>query len=155
MKLKISTTVQQNHRQVFDGFTRDLFLKLSPPFPPVKLRRFDGCHTDDRVELQLNFIFFKQTWESLITDFQDNDQEIYFIDEGVKLPFFLKYWRHHHRIVKVGDQTKIIDDITFKTPFLLTNYLMYPALYLQFLYRKPIYRKVFRKSKVDQATISS
>lgn len=155
MKLKITTAVQEDYRQVFAGFTQDLFLKLSPPFPPVKLLRFDGCHTNDRVALRLNFIFFKQTWESLITDFQDTEQEIYFIDEGVKLPFFLKYWKHHHRIVKSGDQTQIVDDITFKTPFLLMDYLMYPALYLQFLYRKPVYRKVFRKVSSAKAKVAS
>lgn len=135
--------VKQPYKKVFEGFDQNLFIKLAPPFPPVKLLRFDGCKVDDRVALRLNFIFFKQTWESLITDYQNNEQEISFVDEGVKLPFFLKYWKHHHRVVKEGEQTQIVDDISFKTPFFLFDYLMYPALYLQFLYRKPIYRKVF------------
>lgn len=143
MRIKISTLVKQPYTKVFEGFDQNLFIKLAPPFPPVKLLRFDGCKVDDRVALRLNFIFFKQTWESLITDYQNNEQEISFVDEGVKLPFFLKYWKHHHRVVKEGEQTQIVDDISFKTPFFLFDYLMYPALYLQFLYRKPIYRKVF------------
>jgi ligand-binding SRPBCC domain-containing protein len=143
MRIKISTLVKQPYKKVFEGFDQNLFIKLAPPFPPVKLLRFDGCKVDDRVALRLNFIFFKQTWESLITDYQNNEQEISFVDEGVKLPFFLKYWKHHHRVVKEGEQTQIVDDISFKTPFFLFDYLMYPALYLQFLYRKPIYRKVF------------
>lgn len=145
MKLKISTSVKQSYRQVFAGFNQHLFVKLAPPFPPVKLLRFDGCQVNDRVELRLHFIFFRQTWESLITDYQDNDKEISFVDEGIRLPFFLKYWRHHHRIVKDDSQTIIIDDIDFKTPFLLLNYLMYPILYWQFLYRKPVYKRFFGK----------
>ena len=143
MRIKISTLVKQPYKKVFEGFDQNLFIKLAPPFPPVKLLRFDGCKVDDRVALRLNFIFFKQIWESLITDYQNNEQEISFMDEGVKLPFFLKYWKHHHRIIKEGEQTQIVDDISFKTPFFLFDYLMYPALYLQFLYRKPIYRKIF------------
>ncbi len=143
MRIKISTLVKQPYTKVFEGFDQNLFIKLAPPFPPVKLLRFDGCKVDDRVALRLNFIFFKQTWESLITDYQNNAQEISFVDEGVKLPFFLKYWKHRHRVVKEGEQTQIVDDISFKTPFFLFDYLMYPALYLQFLYRKPIYRKMF------------
>lgn len=143
MRIKISTLVKQPYTQVFAGFDQNLFIKLAPPFPPVKLLRFDGCKVDDRVALRLNFIFFKQTWESLITDYQENQQEISFVDEGVKLPFFLKYWKHHHRVIKQGQHTSIVDDISFKTPFFLLDYLMYPVLYLQFLYRKPIYRKTF------------
>lgn len=145
MRIRISTKVKQSYQKVFDGFTKDLFLKLNPPFPPVKLLRFDGCNKDDKVILRLNFIFFKQIWESLITDNQEKDKEIYFIDEGVKLPFFLKKWKHQHIIQEdENGGAKIVDYIQFKTPFLLSNYIFYPILYLQFLYRKPIYRKVFR-----------
>jgi ligand-binding SRPBCC domain-containing protein len=146
MKLIIKTPVQQSYQQVWAGFTEDLFLKLSPPFPPVKVIQFDGCQKGDVVELELNFLFFKQRWRSLITDQQTTDSEIFFLDEGVKLPFFLTFWRHRHRIIKNGNGTIIGDEIEFRTPTLLTNYLFYPLLWAQFAYRKPIYRKYFRIS---------
>lgn len=145
MRIKIKSEVEQSYRDVFAGFTKDLLLKLNPPFPPVKLLRFDGSCQGDRVILELNFIFFKQEWESVITKDHQDDTEIYFIDEGVRLPFFLKYWQHRHRVVKRGEQTDIVDDITYRTPFWLSDYLMYPVMYLQFLYRRPIYKKVFAK----------
>lgn len=144
MRICIKTKVNQDYKKVFSGFNQSLFLKLNPPFPPVKLLKFDGCKKDNKVILRLNFIFFKQTWESLITKDEENNQEIYFIDEGIKLPFFLKYWKHKHIIQNSNTSSLIIDDITFKTPFIILNYLMYPLLYLQFLYRKPIYKKVFK-----------
>lgn len=97
----------------------------------------------DKVHLQLNFLLFKQDWISDIIDQQTTDSEIYFIDEGIKLPFFLSAWHHKHRMVKDGSGTIIMDDITFKTPTILTDYIFYPLMYLQFLYRKPIYRKIF------------
>ena len=145
MKLKIQTSVEKNYLQVWEGFTEDLFNQLSPPFPPVKVMQFDGCHKGDTVELELNFLLFKQRWKSLITDQQSTNTEIFFLDEGVKLPFFLTFWKHRHRIIKNGDSTIIADEIEFRTPTLLTNYLFYPLLWLQFAYRKPIYRKVFGK----------
>jgi ligand-binding SRPBCC domain-containing protein len=145
MKLKIQTSVEKNYLQVWEEFTEDLFNQLSPPFPPVKVIQFDGCHKGDTVELELNFLLFKQRWRSLITDLQSTNTEIFFLDEGVKLPFFLTFWKHRHRIIKNGDSTIIADEIEFKTPTLLTNYLFYPLLWLQFAYRKPIYQKVFRK----------
>lgn len=145
MRIIIKTEVGQSAKQVFAGFNRELFLKLNPPFPPVRLLQFDGCQREDWVKLELNFIFFKQTWESLITESEESEQEIYFVDEGKKLPFFLKFWRHRHRIVTANDKSSyIIDDIEYRAPFTLLTYLLYPVLYLQFLYRKPIYRRVFK-----------
>ncbi len=146
MRLYISTTVEQDYRSVMRGFTQDLFLKLNPPFPPVKLLRFDGCKKDDVVSLELNFLLFRQNWISRIVEDGLTDREFHFIDVGTQLPFFLKYWRHHHRIVQDGQSTRIIDDIHFRSPLLLFDFLLWPVLWLQFLYRKPIYRNVFRKS---------
>jgi ligand-binding SRPBCC domain-containing protein len=143
MKLILRTNVNSTFQQVWEGFDETLFRRLSPPFPPVRVVRFDGCLKGDMVELELDFLLFKQRWTSVITEQQAANSEIYFIDEGVKLPFFLSYWRHRHRIIKDGDHAVIADEIEFRTPFLLTNFLFYPLLYAQFLYRKPIYRKVF------------
>ena len=145
MKLTIQTSVQQSYQQVWAGFTKDLFTKLNPPFPPVKVIRFDGCLKGDVVELELNFFVFKQSWKSLITDQQTTDVDIFFLDEGIKLPFFLSSWRHYHRIIKCNDNTIIADEIEFRTPTILTDYLLYPLLWAQFAYRKPIYRSVFNR----------
>ena len=137
MRITIHTKVEQSLEAVIEGFNESLFLKLNPPFPPVKLLQFDGCKTNDRVKLQLNFIAFKQIWESLITADQQTKDQFYFIDEGIQLPFFLKTWKHKHVIKKEGNATVITDDIQFTTPFIVLNWLMYPALFLQFQYRKP------------------
>jgi ligand-binding SRPBCC domain-containing protein len=143
MKLIIKTNVQQSYKQVWDGFTEELFRKLNPPFPPVKVIQFDGCRKGDTVDLELNFLLFRQRWKSLITDQQSTDYEIFFLDEGVKLPFFLTFWRHRHRIIKDRDKAIVADEIEFRTPFWFTDYLMYPVLWAQFMYRKPVYRREF------------
>ena len=144
MYLKITTSVNQDYLSVMQGFTEALFIKLNPTFPPVKLIRFDGCRQGDIVSLELNFIFFKQRWESLIVEDGFTEEEFYFIDEGKKLPFFLKYWRHKHRVLKRGRHAEIVDEITFYSPFWLTDFLLYPILWLQFWYRKPVYREYFK-----------
>ncbi len=147
MQITIRTLVKQSKAAVKERFTSDLFLALNPPFPPVKLKRFDGCKKGDKVALELNFMLFKQDWVSDITDDGESDQEWYFVDRGIKLPFFLETWEHRHIVREVNGEASIIDDIQFSTGFGLTDLLMYPALYLQFLYRKPIYRKYFNKKK--------
>ncbi len=150
MHIVLKTKVDQSLPAVWAGFNRTLFERLSPPFPPVKVVRFDGCLRGDIVHLQLNFLFFRQDWISRIIDQQTSREEIYFVDKGIKLPFFLTYWQHHHGLQRLADgsaeRTIVIDDITFKTPFLLTDYLIYPILWVQFAYRKPIYRRMFQSS---------
>jgi len=144
MKIIISTRVEQNYLTVKEGFNENLFLLLSPPFPPVRLLRFDGSAKGDTVILELNFLFFNQQWVSEITEDQTDENEFYFIDEGVELPFFLKRWKHKHRIIRDGNHSIIRDEIEYQGRFGLMTLLLYPVLLLQFLYRKPIYKKIFR-----------
>jgi ligand-binding SRPBCC domain-containing protein len=149
MHILLKTQVEQPLPTVWAGFDRSLFKSLSPPFPPVDVIQFDGCLKGDIVHLQLNFLLFRQDWISQIVDQKSANEEIYFVDQGTKLPFFLSYWKHHHRLLrsadKGGEQTIVVDDITFRTPFLLTDYLLYPILWLQFAYRKPIYKRIFKR----------
>lgn len=145
MKIVIETPVEKGYLEVKEGFTEVLFKKLAPPFPPVNVLRFDGCKKGHQVVLELNFLLFKQKWVSLITDDQTTDQEFYFVDEGIELPFFLGKWRHKHRIISSGTGSVIRDEIDFSGPFSWMTPLLFPALWLQFVYRKPIYRRIFKK----------
>ena len=148
MRIKITTTVEQNQDAVFRQFDETLFLKLAPPGLKVDLLRFDGCKKGDIVQLQLDFLFFKQVWTSYITESGKGEQECFFVDasDGKDLPFFLRKWQHRHRIVKTDTGTKIIDDIKYRAPLGL-NLLLYPALWLQFAWRKPIYKRFFKNKK--------
>lgn len=146
MHIAISTPVDQHYLKVKEGFSEDLLLKLNPPFPPVKLTRFDGSEVGDLVSLEINMLVAKMSWTSKITDALTTDEEYYFVDEGASLPFFLGNWKHKHRIIRSGeDQTVIRDEISYSGRFTFLTPILYPILYLQFLYRRPIYRKVFAK----------
>jgi ligand-binding SRPBCC domain-containing protein len=145
MKFSISTIVEQGYEKVFNSFNQELFIKLKPPGIGLKILRFEGCKTNDIVELELDFIFFKQYWKSTIIEDSHNDQEIYFIDSSTsnELPFFLKKWKHKHRIIKHKNGSKIIDEIDFRAPYGL-DILIFPMIWAQMAWRKPIYRKFFR-----------
>ncbi|MBN7809611.1 hypothetical protein J0A68_01500 [Algoriphagus sp. H41] len=146
MKIAIETRVEQGYLDVKAGFDESLFLRLNPPFPPVKLLRFDGCEKGDVVSLELDFLAFRQKWTSVITDSLTTELEFSFVDEGEELPFFLKKWKHRHRVISLGIGSKIRDEIEFHSPFVLLDYLLLPVLWLQFAYRKPVYQKVFRRA---------
>ncbi len=147
MRLCIRTKVSADLAVVKSRFNEELFLKLSPPFPKVALLRFDGCETGHVVALQLNFLFFKQVWKSEIMEDNESAEEWYFVDRGVELPFFLKGWTHRHVVNSLEVGSEVMDEIDYSTGTVLTDVLMYPLMMLQFLYRKPIYRKVLKKKR--------
>ncbi|MEH0155264.1 hypothetical protein V6R21_14045 [Limibacter armeniacum] len=143
MRILVKTKVEQPLEKVWQGFDVSLFNKLNPPFPPVKVQRFDGSLVGNEVHLELNFLLFKQLWVSKIVEQQSMPEKIYFVDKGIRLPFFLSKWTHRHILIKKEDGTEIQDDISFSTGTWLTDIFLLPVLWLQFLYRKPVYRKLF------------
>ncbi len=156
MRILLSTRVEQSYKQVFAQFDRDLFLRLAPPFPPSRLKRFDGCKQGNEVHIEWSFFGFNQQWTSVIVEdgevsnHEVYNDEMYFIDEGKQLPFFLTYWRHRHGIARLPDDTSaIIDDIRFKAVWGL-DLLIYPLLMLPLAYRKLIYRSVFRRQQKER-----
>ena len=145
VRLVVRTRVHNNYRAVFARFDRQLFEALNPPFPPVRVLRFDGCAEGDEVHLELNFLFARTLWVSRVVEAGETDVECYFTDEGVKLPPMLKHWRHRHRIRRVAEgETEIVDDVEFQSLTPPLTAALYGPLYGQFLYRKPVYKRALR-----------
>ncbi|PLW91759.1 MAG: hypothetical protein C0592_14225 [Marinilabiliales bacterium] len=145
MKILIKIPVKSDAETVANGFTRELFQKLRPPMTSLKILRYDGNTPGDEVHLKVGVFFFKQRWISKITDSWDNDDEWGFEDIGLKLPFFLKSWKHRHRVQKNLDGSTIIEDIDFEPRFRILRNLIRQVLYLQFKSRKTVYQRHFGK----------
>ncbi|WP_181309002.1 hypothetical protein [Rufibacter sp. XAAS-G3-1] len=145
MKLYLQIPVAQEYRAVLEGFTVDLFRALSPPFPRLKILRFDGSFPGDRVEVELQAGPLKRRWTSLITQREVTAHEAWFVDEGQELPSLLKYWRHKHLITRAGTHSIIHEQIEYRTGSRVLDALLYPILYAQFSARGPVYRKFFGK----------
>lgn len=152
MHLLIKTEVAASPDEVWRGFNRELFLALNPPFPPVRLHQF-GMNAGDRVRLELRFSGFVQHWVSYLPESgRTPGGGYYFVDTGEQLPFFLASWQHRHGIEPTtGGGSVIIDDIHFEGPHRILSLLLYPALWLQFVYRKPIYRRFFGRPKAHSS----
>lgn len=150
MHFQIITSVEDDFKSVFGKFDKDLFLKIRPPLIGLKVNRFDGCLENDEVHLELTIFGTKQIWISRVTEFRETDDEIAFTDQGIRLPRFLSFWNHRHRIVRGQPGCLIIDQVTYKTPFWLLDYLLFPVLYLQFRLRKPRYRSHFSPKTISK-----
>ncbi len=145
MKISIKTTVAGIPRSIFSRFTEDLFRALAPPFPSVRVIQFDGCYVGDTVSVELNFLFFRTMWTSIIEEQGSHEHEIYFTDRGVLLPFFLSAWHHTHIIRTLdAEHSAIIDTITFEAHHPILTFIISPFIIMQFLYRKPVYKRYFR-----------
>jgi ligand-binding SRPBCC domain-containing protein len=151
MQLHLKTAVQQDYRTVFNAFDEQLFRRLSPPYPRLKLLRFDGSEPGDMVEVELQTGLKSFRWTSRITERKIADTEAYFIDQGQELPPPLRYWHHRHLITKNGSGAIVHDIITYSTGFKTLDLLLYPLMLAQFSMRRPIYRKVFRRGAYDRA----
>ena len=145
MHLYLRTHVAAAPAQVSAGFTRKLFLALAPPFPPFRLLRFGGCRRGDQVEIELGAGPLRTRWTSLITEHGElPDGTFYFVDEGQVLPAPLRFWQHRHLMQPAPDGgTFIVEDITYRTRSPLLDQLLYPVLWAQFAWRRPIYRRWF------------
>jgi ligand-binding SRPBCC domain-containing protein len=145
MRLHLQTAVQQDFKTVFEGFNEKLFLKLAPPFPKVKLIRFDGSKPGDMVAIEIRASVKTFIWTSLIIEENVAARAAYFIDEGQVLPPPLKKWRHKHLVTAEDNGAIIHDIIEYSTGSKILDVLLYPIMWAQFSYRKPVYKKVFAK----------
>jgi len=148
MHLYLRTHVAASPADVSAGFTRELFVALAPPFPPFRLLRFDGSQRGDEVHIELGAGPARFRWTSLITDHGITPSGVYyFVDEGRQLPPPLRYWRHRHLMQPAPDGgTYIVEDLEYRSPFRWLDALLYPAMWAQFAWRRPIYRRWFGKS---------
>lgn len=144
MRVKLVTQVEASMDEVIKGFNEELFGKLNPPYPKAEIKQFDGSVKGDKVVIVLNFLLFKQKWVSEIISNESRANYYEFVDKGIELPFFLSEWQHRHIIKQEGQRCYIVDDISFLSKNKVTTYILYPFLYLLFLYRKPIYASVFK-----------
>lgn len=145
MNIRIKTKVNKSYEEVFQRFDIHLFMKLKPPLIGFNVKRFDGCKKGDELHIELKILGLKQNWISMITESGKNESEIYFTDKGTILPKPIKYWEHRHIIQKFIDSSIIIDDICYRTNSKILDYLLFLLIFIQFYYRKPVYKLYFRR----------
>jgi len=146
MNIQLRTKVNGNYKDIMRQFDRKLFEALKPSHADMEIVAFTGSKKGDKVHIRFNSPI-KAEWISLITEHGQNETTSFFIDEGVKLPFPLSYWKHKHIVQKITDKTSyIIDDITFKGPIFFITWLLYPAIFIGFYPRKKIYKAYFGSS---------
>lgn len=127
---------------IFERFDDRLFKYLLPP--GAQLIDFGGSKKGDMVHLRLPLA---GEWISEITEDKITEDTCYFIDEGRKLPFPIKEWRHQHILRQAGNSTIIEDNMNFSTGNIIADLLFYPVLYFSFLPRIWQYKWYFKTTQ--------
>lgn len=139
MKITLRSKVPCALETVQNRFDGELFKYLLPP--GAQLIAFGGSTKGDIVHLKLPLA---GEWISEITENGKSEDSIYFIDEGRKLPFPLKSWKHKHILTASGEHTIIEDNMSFSSGNIIFDALIYPVLLLSFLPRVWQYKSYFK-----------
>jgi ligand-binding SRPBCC domain-containing protein len=106
----ITSRVSASLPYVWSKFDQNLLAKLAPPFPIARIIQFDGCQVNDKVCIELDFLLYKTRWYSVISSYKADENAYVFVDEGTRVPFGIKAWRHEHRIELIDNQTSAIGE---------------------------------------------
>lgn len=151
----LAKVMAENHRLIFEcavpaafekvigRFDINLFRALCPAFPKVRIIRFDGIAEGDLVELCLDLFLVKWQWSGKVVSFIQMEDELRFVDSGLKLPPFLGTWLHAHIVKRSGSGSIITDEISFSPAPGWPAFLVKWMIRMQMQPRKKIYRKYF------------
>ncbi len=127
---------------VFDWHARPgAFQRLTPPWAPVRLERFEGIREGDRAVLRMGPGPLALRW---VAEHHDVIEGRQFCDRQVQGPF--AHWDHTHRFEPDGeDQCHLVDRIEYQLPGgavgeVLSPWLE-PELERQFAYRHRVTRR--------------
>jgi ligand-binding SRPBCC domain-containing protein len=144
MKFTIHTHVKAPLETVKAGFDVHLLKAISPPLPRIRVQVYEGNKVGDKIDFLLHFGLFKGRWTGEVTERADGNDRFWFVDEGHQMPLGLKRWHHKHLLHANHSGTIITDEVTFATANKFTDMLLFLPMYLQFVYRKPWYKRYFR-----------
>ncbi|MFT6166171.1 MAG: ligand-binding SRPBCC domain-containing protein [Vicingaceae bacterium] len=139
MKIILKSKVIGDLTTVYNRFDDNLFRYLLPP--GAALIEFGGSKKGDIVHLTLPLA---GEWISEITEDGISPGMRYFVDEGRKLPFPLKKWKHKHILHAAGKNTIIEDNMSFSSGNIIIDLFIYPVLLLSFLPRIWQYKSYFK-----------
>lgn len=144
MRIYLKTKIRKDFHKVAAGYNQDLFNYLLPPLGLVSLVRYDGQQPGNIIHLRFRGLF--KDWKVVIKDVWTSPREYRFVDRGLSMPFGMTYWQHVHRVVAIGpNQSALIDQMEYKTNWLLLDLLLYPLLFLSFFPRKWKYKSYYER----------
>ena len=81
--------------------------------------------------------------------YEAEDTYLHFIDKGLKLPFGLEDWNHHHKVEVKDDNVIISDRVRMHSESRAKLFFIFPIMIFPVLIRKITY-KIWFYNKINQ-----
>lgn len=121
MKIEVKHKISGDLKTQFKKMNKELFKFLNPKFIPLKIDVFEEISKNSIFKLRI--LFFK--WNGVVSEYVIGDNESYFVDEGVILPFPLTKWRHKHILKKIDNQLFLIEDVEVDSYLVFQPFVKY------------------------------
>lgn len=133
-----------NGKIVFDHLDERLFEVLQPPKWMAKIIRNDGVEQGDEIWVKLLFPI-PGLWKTQII--KRDVVGLFFTDESkAQLPIGMRYWKHIHRVVHVGENScRIEEDIEWESSNHFLGFFLNIGFRLMMTGRRKMYQKYFEK----------
>ena len=146
MKFVVESKIRDvNIQDVYSVFDFRLLAALSPPMMKPEAKLYEGNKHGDQLHFLIRTPIGRFPWKGKVTEENISENEIYFVDEGIEMAFGMRAWKHKHRLIKTNEGTLIRDEVFFDTKNPVLKYVLLPGVWMQFLYRKPLYEKIVKK----------
>ena len=124
---------------VIRSFHDHRFVEFLTALQPVRITSWKGINND--MEASFSFWFFG--WRDIKVvhkNYGVTRNSLQFEDKGLKLPFGLSNWNHHHIVESHEKGTAIIDKIEMDNKTFIKKYFVYPIMIFPVLIRRLTYK---------------
>ena len=138
--VKVSDVIQSFHDRKFVDFLTAL--------QPVKILNWDGIESGKVASFSFWF-FGWRTMNVVHEGYEAEDTYLHFIDKGIKLPFGIDNWIHHHIVEVKNDNVIISDRVRMHSESRAKLFFIFPIMIFPILIRKITYKIRFY-NKINQ-----
>ena len=138
----IKNTDYQKVREAFHSIRLVRFLTY---LQPIKIIEWYGIESGKIAYFKLWFFGWKD-FKVMHENYLDNNNYLFFIDRGIKLPLRIVFWKHEHCVFKDKENTIIEDVLSFNHANKYIGYLLFPILVFPIIIRKFLYKIYFLKN---------
>ena len=131
---------------VIQSFHNYDFVKFLTLLQPVRINYWEGIKNDMKADFSFWFFGWKNI-KVIHKNYNKTKEHLYFEDHGLKMPFHLSYWEHHHIIKQHKNGVIIIDKVKMKSTN--SNSLIYLIMLFPVIIRRVTYKIWFKIKTKD------
>ena len=131
-----------DYQKVRKAFHSIRLVRFLTYLQPIKIMEWSGIENGKTAYFKLWFFGWKD-FKVMHENYQDNNNFLFFVDKGIKLPLGISFWKHEHSVFKDKENTIIQDSLSFNHLNKYMGYLLFPILVFPIFIRRFLYKVYF------------